>query len=415
MVSRTKTRRQEDKRASFLTYSLLFALCFLLFAPEKAFAKKYTARSQQKFQYKVLKQEAKDNYKRSLLPQSGAMTTEEYENLSRDIPNSEKKIPAYEMPKDSTMKYVPHPTYKVVLYNDPPGSAEIHILRKFYFNRQINATAITSPNKDIMVYPVVYYYAIAQCTAGELFVIPLDQGLTDVERISRANVVKRNPDPILSTEKNIDVKGTFRTMTPVDFSADGTKLLAKEKIGNNNDGIWQTNLWVYDFSTRQAKELSEIREAIKYYWKNVKGLNLDEKRWDINPLGFDADSPDRVVVSAYGYTGRAPKFLGNWSIDTEGQTTMLVSLFRPNANISVNGFKLVQAGVVPPDVLKKEDKKKAKLIKKAKKKEKKEKRLEKKKKKAIYKKRLHELKQEKNQALKNLQGNPKSSGPTGED
>lgn len=399
--------------ACLFAFFLLFAFCFLPFASSVAFAKKYTAKSQQKYQYRVLKQEAKDDYQRSLLPQSGAMTTEEYENLSQDIPNSKKKIPPYEMPKDSNMKYVPHPTYKVVLYNDPPGSAEIHLLRKFFFNRQINGTAITSPNKDIMVYPVVYYYAVGQCTAGELFVIPLDSGLGDVDRISRANVVKRNPVPILSTEKDINVKGTFRTMTPVDFSADGSKLLAKEKIGNNNDGIWQTNLWVYDFNTKKAKELSEIREAIKFYWKNVKKLNLDEKRWDISPLGFDANNPDRVVVSAYGYTGRAPQFLGNWSIDCEGQTSMLVSLFRTNADISVNGYKLVQAGVIPPDVLKKDEKKQNKIIKKNKKKDKKAKKLEKKKKKAEYKKRLHELKSQQGQIMRNMQGSPKSNGPTG--
>lgn len=381
----------------------------------QSFAKKYTAKSQQKYQYKVLKRLEKEKYERSLLPQSGAMTTTDYENLSQDIPNSQKKIMPYEMPKDSNMKYVPHPTYKVVLYNDPPGSAEIHILRKFFFNRQINGTAITSPNKDIMVYPVVYYYAMGQCTAGDLFVIPLDKSLTDVERLSRANVIKRNPEPILSTEKDINVKGTFRTMTPVDFSADGSKLLAKEKIGNNNDGIWQTNLWVYDFNTKQAKNLSELREAIKFYWKNVKHLNLDEKRWDISPLGFDADNPDRVVASAYGYTGRTPQFLGNWSIDTEGQTTMLVSLFRTNAQISVNGYKLIQAGVVPPDVLKKDEKKTNKLIKKQKKQAKKAKKAAKKKKKAEYKKALHELKNQQGQALRSIQPSPKSNGPTGAD
>lgn len=393
----------------------IMILSIIMLNPSFAFAKKHTPKSQQKYQYKALKRLEKEKYERSLLPQSGAMTTEEYENLSQDIPNSEKKIPPYEMPRDIKMKYVPHPTYKVVLYNDPPGSPEIHILRKFFYNRQINGTAISSPNKDILVYPVVYYYAIGQCTAGDLFVIPLDESLSDVDRFSRANVVKRNPVPILSTAKDIDVKGTFRTMTPIDFSADGSKLLAKEKIGNNDDGIWQTNLWVYDFNTKQAKNLFEIREAIKFYWKNVKKLNLDEKRWDISPLGFDADNPDRIVVSAYGYTGKAPRFLGNWSIDCEGQTTMLVSLFRTNAAISVNGYKLVQAGVVDPTVLKKDEKKKDKLINKKRKQEKKAKKLEKKKKKAAYKKRLHELKSQEGQALKNMQGNPKSNGPTGED
>lgn len=374
--------------------SCLLALCFLF--PVDAFAQKAkvsTPQSQAKYLKKVLKQQAIEDYQRSLLPQSGCMTLDEYQNLSKDIPNSQIVIPEYQLPKDIKMKYVPQPTYKLVRYNDPPGTVELHIQRRFYFDRQENCGAITSPNKDILVYPVIYYYASNQCTAGDLFVILLDKTLPDVNRILRSNVVKRIPDPILSTEKNILEKFTFRTMTPVDFSPDGTKLIAKEKIGNVNDGIWQTNLWVYDFNTKTARQIPEIRDAIKFYWMNSKNLVLDEKRWDITPLGFDADEPERVVVSAYGYTGKTPIFLGNWSIDSSGERAMLISLFDAKAKISMNGYKVVQDDVLPPATVYDNEKKKDKIIKEKRKKDEKTKKQEIKEKKKALDKKLREIDQ----------------------
>ena len=381
-------------RRKILFVTLTLGLC-QIFSLNSAFAKTVkiiTPEMEHKYQQKVLQREEIEKYKRSLLPKSGCMTREEYEDLSKDISNADRVIPEYKAPKDIKMKYVPQPTYKMVRYNNPPGSPELHIERRFQFDRQMNAGGITSPNKDILVSPVVYYYANNQCTACDLFVIPLDKTLPDVERILRANIIKRVETPILSTEKNISEKFIFRTMTPVDFSPDGLKLVAKEKIGNVNDGIWQTNLWVYDFNTKQSKNLSEIREAIKFYWKTQEGLVLDEKRWDIYPLGFDANSPERVVVSAYAYTGKTPKFLGNWSIDCNGERTLLVSLFEASAPISVNGFKLVQDGVLDPIKVYDDEKRQDKIVKQKRKDEKKAKQLELQQKKNDLKKRLKEIK-----------------------
>jgi len=397
---------------------LLIVLCQTGMSSNSALAKNgqpNTSYEEYKYEQKVLRAQEIEKYNRSLLPQSGFMTREEYENASKDIPNSEIKVPAYVLPRDIKSKYVPQPTYKLTRYNNPPGSAELHIDRRFRFDRQENGPAITSPKRDFMVYPVVYYYVSNQCTAGDLFVIPLDKSLPDVERIQRANIIKRIPEPILSTQKEISTKATFRTMTPVDFSADGSKLIAKEKIGNSNDGIWQTNLWVYDFNTQQGRNLSEVRDAIRFYWKNVEGLTLDEKRWDIYPLGFDAENPDRIIVSAYGYTGGKPNFLGNWSIDSQGERTELVSLFEAGAKVSTNGYKIVKSGVVYPSQVKKSEKRQDKLIKKKRKAEKKSMKAVKKQKKAALKKRLKEMKSEESSAVKQYKKQQNSWGPTGID
>lgn len=389
---------------------LLFTFCFLLFTLP-VFAKKpkvYTPKDNYKYEWKVLRQAEKVKYEKSLMPESGFMERAKYEAISQDIPSKDREIPEYKLPKDIKMKYVPQPTYKLARYNDPPGSVELHIGRKFQYDRQFICPGITSPKKDILVYPRVSYYAANQCTVADLFVIPLDKTLPDVPRIQRANIIKRIPEPILSTSKDITEKFIFRTMTPIDFSPDGTKLLAKEKIGNVNDGIWQTNAWIYNFETKTAKQLPEIREAIDFYWRNSEGIVLEEKRWDIYPIGFSSDNPDRIVVSAYGYTGNTPKFLGTWSIDSNGEQTQLISLFKVDAPISVSGYKLVQDGIVDPATVYNDEKRENKKIKQNRKAEKKALKADKKKKKQAYKAKIKEMKREEREGLSKLR-KPKSN------
>lgn len=151
------------------------------------------------------------------LTPSGYMTVEEYENLSeyKDKNNLQLDIPKIQTPSD--FKYIPHPTYRIVKYNDPPGAAELRLGKRLYLNRLVNAQGIVSPDYTKLVYPAVYYYSDSASVACDLFEIPLDTADTNLNRILKANVAKRLPDPILSTDKSIDNYAAFRTLTPVDF------------------------------------------------------------------------------------------------------------------------------------------------------------------------------------------------------
>lgn len=387
-----------------LVLALIFILQFIVLEDVSAsiFKKKYVSTPYQEYLYqqKVLRRIEVEKYEKSILPFSGFLTMDEYEVLSKDILNEEKVVPEFKMPKDIKMKYVPQPIYKLTRYNSPPGSPEIRMTGKFKISRTEYGDSITSPDRTMLVFPAVYYYGVSGCTAGDLFVIPLDTTLPDVERILRANVVKRNPNPILSTEKNIDQKYVFRSMTPLDFSPDSKMLLAKEKVGYVFDGIWKTNLWVYDFQTQTSRKLVEIRDAIKYYWLNAKGENLDELRWDLYPLGFDAKDTTRIIVAAYGYTGGVPKFLGTWSVDCKGEQARLVSLFNAEPEIAVGGFKLEKNGVVNPTEVYANEKREDKLIKKKRKVAKKAEKLKKKKLKQALHKKLREMKAEEREVRK---------------
>lgn len=288
-----------------------------------------------------------EKYEKSNMPESGYMTREEYELKSRAKSKKElqEEVKNPNMPKDSNMVYVPQKTFKLVKYNDPIGSPELTLPRKLNFDRQINAQGIISGDKTIMVYPAVYYYAQTDCTSCDLFMIKLDPSLKDIEKVMKANIVQKEEKPLLSTSKDIDEKYIFRTLTPIDFSSDNKRLIIKEKTGHRHDGIWKTELWVYDFETKESHCLPQIRDAIIEYWAQNEGIDFDEKRWDIYPMGFDANDDNRIIVCAYAYTGEVPKFLGTWSIDVKGENSKLEALDGYSFPVSVIGYRLVEDSV----------------------------------------------------------------------
>ena len=179
------------------------------------------------YKNEVNKLEEEEKYEKSKLPESGYMTVEEYESKSRAKSKKEliEEINGGEIPKDSNMVYVPQRSFKLVKYNEPVGSPELTLPRKLNFDRQINAQGIISGDRTMMVYPSVYYYAQSDCTSCDLFLIKLDPTLTDTDKAKYANIVQKVEKPLISTEKDINTRFVFRTLTPIDFSADNKKLV----------------------------------------------------------------------------------------------------------------------------------------------------------------------------------------------
>ncbi len=347
------------------------------------------------YKNKVDKNDELEKYEKTKLPESGYMTVEEYEAKSRPLTRREisaQILDKPDMPKDKNYVYVPQHKFKLVKYNDPVGSPELSLPRKFLFDRQINAQGIISGDFTKLVYPAVYYYAEADCVSCDLFLIKLDPKFSDLERVQRANVVNKEPKPLLSTSKEIDNKFVFRTLTPIDFSTDNTKLLIKEKIGYKHDGIWKTDLWVFDFSNMQAKNLTALREAIIYYWQKNKDVDLSTNRWDIYPMGFDVNNNNRVIVSAYAYTGDRPIFLGTWSIDTNNETAKLETLSNSGYPVAIVGFRLSEEHEILPISQLEFDAKQARTEEKEKEKiEKKEKKFETKLQQFEYRQKIHQM------------------------
>ena len=371
------------------------------------------------YKNEVNKLEEEEKYEKSKLPESGYMTVEEYESKSRAKSKKEliEEINGGEIPKDSNMVYVPQRSFKLVKYNEPVGSPELTLPRKLNFDRQINAQDIISGDRTMMVYPSVYYYAQSDCTSCDLFLIKLDPTLTDTDKAKYANIVQKVEKPLISTEKDINTRFVFRTLTPIDFSADNKKLVVKEKVGYRHDGIWKTDLWVYDFEKQEALKIPQIREAIINYWAQAGGVDFEENRWDIYPMGFDANNDDRVILCAYAYTGEVPKFLGTWSIDVNGENSKLEDLEVATIPVSVVGYRLAEDSVRDISEVEFEAKQAEKKDKAEEKQAKEQEKFDKEVRKVEYERKIHQMDmetylkiQQRRNQLKELKKNSKSNG-----
>lgn len=371
------------------------------------------------YKNEVNKLEEEEKYEKSKLPESGYMTVEEYESKSRAKSKKEliEEINGGEIPKDSNMVYVPQRSFKLVKYNEPVGSPELTLPRKLNFDRQINAQGIISGDRTMMVYPSVYYYAQSDCTSCDLFLIKLDPTLTDTDKAKYANIVQKVEKPLISTEKDINTRFVFRTLTPIDFSADNKKLVVKEKVGYRHDGIWKTDLWVYDFEKQEALKIPQIREAIINYWAQAGGVDFEENRWDIYPMGFDANNDDRVILCAYAYTGEVPKFLGTWSIDVNGENSKLEDLEVATIPVSVVGYRLAEDSVRDISEVEFEAKQAEKKDKAEEKQAKEQEKFDKEVRKVEYERKIHQMDmetylkiQQRRNQLKELKKNSKSNG-----
>ncbi len=366
-------------------------------------------RKNNSLQLKSPKQQKKEQerikYEKSKLPESGYMTLEEYEEKSRAKTRkeiAEEVLDKPDLPKDKSYIYVPQHIYKLVRYNEPVGSPELNIPRRLFYDRQVNAQGIVSGDYKKLVYPAIYYYAELDSVSCDLFVINLDETVNNLERVKKANILNKDPNPILSTKTDTTRKAIFRTLTPIDYSIDSTKLLIKEKIGSRHDGIWKTDVWIYDFETKKAKNLTLLRNAICYYWNKTEKLELENKRWDVYPIGFDANNSNRIIVCAYAYTGGIPKFLGTWSIDINNENVKLESKTGAGIPVSVVGFKISKEhDVRPMSELEAEAKRESAELKKKAKEELKQKKAEEKEKKQELKEKLKKLDDNSDETWKN--------------
>ena len=247
------------------------------------------------------------------------------------------QIPSPEFEKDNKLVDLPEPEIFLRKYNDPPGTVDIN-LNSLKKKRQINSIGVVSPQYDKMVYSTIFYYPSTKTASSELYLLDLDMEKDVQSRIADAHV-NRGKITIYRAEMDSLDLDIQKSITVLDWSTDGKKIAFKEKISFAPEGLWRTNLIVYNLETGSIKELSEVRGAIEYYWKQ-QNLNLKDYRWDIYPIGWDSINPERLIVFAYAATGEKPKYLGAWSIDYKGDRAMLLSLTSADFLVTQNGYCL---------------------------------------------------------------------------
>ena len=185
-------------------------------------------------------------------------TMQDYYRAVNKAAAQNQEIPSPHFEKDSKLVDLPDPSTLLVKYNNPPGQTDINLnaLKK---KRKVNSIGVVSPQFDKMVYSTVYYYPSTKTAGTELYLMNLDLNKNIKDRIEQAHVNhgKKTIHRTQMDSLDLDIQ---KTLTVVDWSADGKRIAIKEKISYTPEGLWRTNLLVYDLETGKVKDLTEVRE-----------------------------------------------------------------------------------------------------------------------------------------------------------
>lgn len=222
-------------------------------------------------------------------------------------------------------------------YNNPPGSQDLDFFG-IYGKRQINSIGVVSPDFSKMIYTEIHFYpSICQLTT-ELFLINLPSAKTPMQRVMDSKTSDKKPLKFYAPGMEEAQPQIFKTMTMVDWSCDGSKFLAKEKIAENLRGFLETRIWVYEIDSQKTYKIQNIRKQIEGYWSN-KGLDLTQCKWDIAPIGWyepNNKPSDNIIVDVHGYKPDKTKvFLGSWLVNYKtGETSFIENpaKYQPSQN-----------------------------------------------------------------------------------
>ncbi len=266
-------------------------------------------------------------------------TEEEYCVMSLDKKRRDFVIPEPDFKREEDI-ILPEPDFRVVRYNLPPGQRNIDV-RRVVSERAVASPGILSPDKTKMVYTKAFFYPQKMQTASCAYLIKVPENSGNVyDVLYKTNVMQGEVKPFLTAGMDELIEYQFKTLFPIDWSKDSNKIAFKEKTGSNLSETWQTNIIIYDFKTNKAKRLNAVREAIIYWWRENKNIDLKDYMWDIFPIGWDKNNPDRMILYAYAFTKDKPLFLGTWSIDYNENRSELISVSSAQADIDLNGFGL---------------------------------------------------------------------------
>jgi hypothetical protein len=238
--------------------------------------------------------------------------------------------------------------------------------------RLIQSLPVISPDKTAFVYSEVMFIPNNKQTYSKLYIVPVPPLPADPQPRLPSEEAKSPPppppapsvyaarfDPAKTVKLRRSLLGVgfdqvkpfaFRTLTVVDWSASGQRLLFKERSGVLHVGLRTTDILVYDQGKGTVTVYPEVHRIIKHYWVSRGNLpNIEKLSWDIQPLGWEPESDDIVLMKAWAYDRTEKKFLGLWRYDVDAERTQLVQLEDTPIPVAANGW-LATPIPVPPTV-----------------------------------------------------------------
>lgn len=243
-------------------------------------------------------------------------------------------------------------------YND--GYIE-HDLWRIEQTKFFRSRCVLSPDKQSMAYTEVVFMPDTRQTFSKLYEVRLasvngnEPALPPLVGSGKAPPNpprprsfyenRFDPDQYLKQRQTIAALGhdktvgyEFRTLTIIDWSFTGNRLLFKQKSGVLHIGLKTTDILVYDRKKGNVTIFPEIQRTLSHYWNNTGTLPaLETIAWDIYPLGWVPGSDSLVLFKGWAFDKKNKKFLGVWQYDFDNERAELVSLKDQPVTVAANG------------------------------------------------------------------------------
>lgn len=220
----------------------------------------------------------------------------------------------------------------------------------------IQSIPVVSPDKSVFVYSEVMFIASLRQTYSRVYWVkvpplpmypPRKPSEPAPPVISVETYHNRfNPQKNIQGRKLLTHTGSsqakrfdFKTLTIVDWSASGKRLLLKERSGILHLGLRTSNILVHDELTGIVTVYPEVHRVISYYWQTKKNMpELPDMSFDIQPLGWQVNSDSVILLKAWAYDNSKKKFLGVWQYDINEERTKLLQLNNTPVTVAANGW-----------------------------------------------------------------------------
>lgn len=235
------------------------------------------------------------------------------------------------------MKYQP--------YND--GYIELDLWR-LEATKFLRSTPVVSPDKSVMAYTEVTFMPESRQTFSKLYRVTIDPVDPSGPRENKVEASQARFDPnqtlkqrqlLLAVGSDKTLPFDFKTLTIIDWSASGQRLLFKQKTGLLHVGLRTSDLLIYDKAQGTVALYDEIQRAISHYWNQQGTLPpLDKIAWDLFPLGWEPRSDSAILLKAWAFDKKERKFLGLWKYDIDAERAELIGLQDETVPVAANGL-----------------------------------------------------------------------------
>ena len=157
-------------------------------------------------------------------------TVDDWLNEAQNIPLDMREKRKYEIKKGNRHVHVPKPVYQFKRYNYPAGSRETNLsgIKKSLF---VPSFLVADNDCKNAAYSHYYYSPDINQLSSEFFIEKLDTGKVKQRRLIEYDHGAIQRQPVISAGTKENYPNLFDSLTLVDWSKDGKKLLVKEKKG----------------------------------------------------------------------------------------------------------------------------------------------------------------------------------------